>query len=210
MNEEVYALMENVGANRHILLEILGFCEKPRSSEEIDALVEPLLRYRRSVYTPIIFRDMLKKSGALEYIFEETEDDEAVEAMGNRDGELLVVAERPDGLWLSTPSALEYLKEHNPQTALAQLLDKELDLRPIFLRILEFCAEKDRTASELSALVDDDPLVQHPRRMSGYFVAKLEDLGVLVWEGAWKTSALGLSALGATEDLSHEGGADNE
>jgi hypothetical protein len=196
MDNKISTLMKNMGAYRHILVEILGFCEKPRSAEEIDVLLEPLLKHRKSVYTPIGFRDMLKKAGGLEYIVADPEDDEAISSPGS----FLVVKEKPDGVWLTTPHAHQYLEEQTPQPALTQLLEDEPDLMPLFLRILEFCAEQGRTASELASLVDDDPLVQNPRRMSGYFVAGLEDTKALSWEGVWATTALGLAALGQAVD----------
>lgn len=200
-------LLERVGAQKQTFLAIIDCCREERRADDIDKHIAPLLEYRKSVYTPDVMRSLLVKCGALSYVEGDkqpgqnespAEDAEngAIPASQRDvvpafDGSVgLVLPERPEDAWIATPEAVAYLDGLDPMADLAGMLEDDARYTGIYQRILAFCTE-GRSASEIANLVDDDPLLEKPRRLSGYFVGKLEDAGALVWKGRWQTTETG-------------------
>jgi hypothetical protein len=98
--------------------------------------------------------------------------------------------------WLITDEGREYLGTDDPYGRLIELIAEEPHYRTIYVRLLEYCSnEVGRSSEELGKLIDDDPLVQKPRKYFSYFVKKLEDCSALSWASKWHTSDLGKKGL---------------
>ena len=205
---DIPELFEKMKPQRDQLYAIIDFCREERSSEEIDAILEPLRAHRRSVYTPVILRDLLLRNGALEYITEELDEPEADEdasvadeaaseiaaaddaAEDNLEGgvQFLEVPEEVPGTWLATPEALAFIQSRTPRTVIDAMLAEKPEREPIYLLVLKECADEPRSTQYLDQLIESHPLAQNPQRFGSYFVGRLEDADALVWEGAWKTA----------------------
>ena len=106
--------------------------------------------------------------------------------------EFLEVADERPGLWVATPEGLEVVDEQDDAGEIRKLLAAEPQYLDIYHQILDFCCEEGgRSAKEIDRLVNDSPLLEEPRRYSGYFVGRLERKGALEWRGGWCTTQVG-------------------
>ncbi|MDR3316121.1 MAG: hypothetical protein LBS98_06570 [Coriobacteriales bacterium] len=201
--ESIQKLLESLPAQRKVLLAIVDFCREERSPGEVDEVTLELQKTNKSVYTPVLLRQMLEEAGALVYN-EAVQPDEQeagiepepeVEQVEGEEIQYLVVAKRPEGTWLSTAAALTIVDAEDPALRLRELLGVEPEYFGIFTHILDFCVEKPRTKQELNELVDDDPLLQQPRRYSGFFIDKLDGCSALAWKPGWQTTQIGIDLL---------------
>ena len=101
------------------------------------------------------------------------------------DIEYLEIADMAPGVWVATPEGLEIVDEQDDYGQIKRLLGKEPRYQDIYQRILDFCRDEGRSAKELDNLVNDDPLLEEPRRYSGYFVGRLEREGAIQWANGW-------------------------
>lgn len=205
--ERFEALMASMPGQRRTLLALVDWCRQPKTGAEMDARTEELLEYSFSVYSPVVFRELLERAGAIRYVpLDDPGTGEGgaagaapqVVAEQYFDGEeeveieFLEVAEERPGLWEATPEGLEVVDAQDDEGAIRELLGKEPQYLDIYHQILDFCCEPGgRSAKEVDRLVNDSPLLQEPRRYSGYFVGRLERKGALQWQGGWCTTAAG-------------------
>ena len=199
--ERIQDLFEALAPRRRVLLAILEYLDVPKRSDALDEKVNELQQNDISVYSGYNFSALLEEAGAIKKVDEDGEDcDEEAEQMPDIveiDG---VKFYKPtDGkqvFWLITDDGLAYLEADNPFGRLTELVADEQQYQRIYKSVLEFCnAEGGRTAAELSELIDDDPLVQKPRRYFSSFVKKLEDCNALMWGKKWQTTELGNKGL---------------
>jgi hypothetical protein len=104
------------------------------------------------------------------------------------------VAPEPTMYWTATDDGLTVLASHREGLALEELLASETEsvYLPVYERVLAFCAQKPRPKPQIDAIVDDDPLVQKPRRYSNHFIELLENREALSWhDGGWNATELG-------------------
>ena len=233
-------LLKETPAQRRVMLALVDFCRQPKTGEEMDARTEELLRYGFSIYSPVVFRELLEEAGAIRYAVFDDDGSEIAEAHeaategeapvegGDRCGsapgdgldgaaadradaepcamsseeyfdgqetvelEFLEVADERPGLWVATPEGLEVVDEQDDAGEIRDLLAAEPKYLDIYHQILDFCTEDGgRSAKELDRLVNDSPLLEEPRRYSGYFVGRLERKGALEWRGGWCTTQAG-------------------
>lgn len=266
-------LLKETPGQRRVMLALVDYCREPKTGAEMDARTEDLLRYGFSVYSPVVFRELLEEAGAIRYVLLDddgnmVEPDGAVAAAdgqpvesGDRssaagegrvateaggvglaagvagvatsaagkggaafdvasvtavgrgavademsllhseeyfDGEETVelefmeIADERPGLWVATPEGLEVVDEQDDAGEIRKLLAAEPQYLDIYHQILDYCCEEGgRSAKELDRLVNDSPLLEEPRRYSGYFVGRLERKGALEWRGGWCTTQVG-------------------
>lgn len=209
-------LLKETPGQRRVMLALVDYAREPKTGAEMDARTEDLLRYGFSVYSPVIFRELLEEAGVLRYVLLDDEGGEvaADEAAGGAqaeahgapvlcseeyfDGketvelEFLEVADERPGLWVATPEGLEVVDEQDDAGEIRKLLAAEPQYLDIYHQILDFCCEEGgRSAKEIDRLVNDSPLLEEPRRYSGYFVGRLERKGALEWRGGWCTTQVG-------------------
>lgn len=226
-------LLKETPGQRRVMLALVDYAREPKTGEEMDARTEDLLRYGFSVYSPVVFRELLEEAGALRYVLLDDEGSEvaADEAAGVADAqaeagaggpgvvdaatgtaygapvlrsedyfggeetvelEFLEVADERPGLWVATPEGLEVVDEQDDAGEIRKLLAAEPQYLDIYHQILDYCCEEGgRSAKEIDRLVNDSPLLEEPRRYSGYFVGRLERKGALEWRGGWCTTQVG-------------------
>lgn len=197
--EPLQALFEQMGRHADILRDVLEFCKTSRTVREVDDHIAGLHSRNTSVYDGVALCAMLEKAGGL-----------ACEALDQQDGQDACepLTETVDGVeylrprkpakraWHTTQAGLDALGSYDPMGNLAALLKVEDDYLPIYLRILDMCSrEGGATTTQLSQAVDDDPLVQSPRRFVQFFTEKLERAGAVAWSGSWKTTGAGVAYL---------------
>lgn len=107
--------------------------------------------------------------------------------------DFLEVEERPPGVWVATVAGCAAVDTVDDVAATQELLAKEPQYLNIYHEILDYCASETygRSAKEIDNLVNDSPLLQEPRRYSGYFVSRLERQGALEWNGGWCVTPAG-------------------
>lgn len=232
-------LLKETPGQRRVMLALVDYAREPKTGAEMDARTEELLRYGFSVYSPVIFRELLEEAGALRYVLLDDQGNEidAGEAAGGAtaatsapgvadaadaqvgaggatsgaaqevpalhseeyfDGEETVelefmeIADERPGLWVATPEGLEVVDEQDDAGEIRKLLAAEPQYLDIYHQILDYCCEEGgRSAKEIDRLVNDSPLLEEPRRYSGYFVGRLERKGALEWRGGWCTTQVG-------------------
>ena len=199
-------LTRNPG-RKPVLLQIIEFCCEERTGEEVAELVEQAQAENRSVYTPQSLCSILERAGALTGRSEVPEQDEAAEQdeqgdapeqdgadAGQPEVEAREVAPQLTTYWLATDDGLTVLASHKEGHALEELLSSQSEspYLEIYERVLAFCAVEPRKKPQIDALVDDDPLVQNPRRYSNHFIELLENREALSWhDGGWNATELG-------------------
>lgn len=202
-------LTRNPG-RKPVLLQIIEFCCEERAGEEVAELVEQAQAENRSVYTPQSLCSILERAGALTGRSEAPEQPEADEDADSDaqaeqvetaatdaeqpEVEVREVAPQPTTYWLATDDGLTVVASHKEGHALEELLasESEAPYLEIYERVLAFCAAEPRKKPQIDALVDDDPLVQNPRRYSNHFIELLENREALSWhDGGWNATELG-------------------
>ena len=192
-------LLHRNPGRKPVFLQIIEFCCDEHTSEEVAQLVEQAQAENRSVYTPQSLCSILERAGAL---VSRTEGPQASEEQGalsadeGADGQVEAgdAAAHPTTYWTSTDEGLTVLAAHREGSALEELLasDTESVYLPVYERVLAFCAQEPRTKPQIDAIVDDDPLVQKPRRYSNHFIELLENREALSWhDGGWNATELG-------------------
>lgn len=228
-------LLAETPGQRRVMLALVDYCRQPKTGVEMDERTEELLRYGFSVYSPVVFRELLEEAGAIRYVvFDEDGNEVAAGASGAVDadglpvdsgyrngvcaGEMrdavdarsemsseqyfdgeetvelqfMEIADERPGLWVATAEGLEVVDEQDDAGEVRKLLAAEPQYLDIYHQILDFCTEDGgRSAKEIDRLVNDSPLLEEPRRYSGYFVGRLERKGALEWRGGWCTTQVG-------------------
>lgn len=201
--DAIEELLRRNPGRKPVFLQIVEFCCEERTSEEVAALVEQAQAENRSVYTPQSLCSILERAGALASRTEKPEEQAGADEAGANDE---AQAQGPDGIearevgpqpttyWTATDEGLTVLASHREGGALEELLSSETEsvYLPVYERVLAFCAEKPRPKPQIDAIVDDDPLVQKPRRYSNHFIELLENREALSWhDGGWNATELG-------------------
>lgn len=199
--DAIEELLHRNPGRKPVFLQIIEFCCDEHTSEEVAQLVEQAQAENRSVYTPQSLCTILERAGALvsrteepETSEEQGEGDSPVEQDCDGEAEAHMPAAHPTTCWTSTDEGLTVLAAHREGSALEELLasDTESVYLPVYERVLAFCAQEPRTKPQIDAIVDDDPLVQKPRRYSNHFIELLENREALSWhDGGWNATDLG-------------------
>ncbi len=194
-------LFERMKTRRKVLLSILDLCREATLVEDVNARADELQSTSVSVYDGPALCNLLERAGAIEKISEtQSQEPEVVMVDGV---ECLKPAERVVVRYKTTPAGIEQLQADKPMERLCAVLERDTVYKPIYLRILKACAEEGgKSARELGALVDSDPLLQEPRFWAAHFFNILGECDALAWAGTWATTELGHQAI---EQLELEG-----
>ena len=187
-------LFDRMKTRRKILLGVIARCVEPCDALAINACVDELQSAQRSVYDGPAMTALLERAGAIEKV-EGTEAQEPKTVVV--DGvEYLEPAEKVEVRYQATAAGRAMLEADKPADRLAEALEKDPAYKPIFLRILKACGEEGgKSAKQLGALVDSDPLLQEPRFWAAHFFNILGECDALSWDGTWKTTDLGWQAI---------------
>lgn len=255
--ERIHNLLEKMPGQKRLMLRLIAYCEEQKSGAEMDEYTEKLKEDCYSVYSPVVFRELLEGAGAIEYIPDESEEEseeesekesENLDVQGNgeqpdalgeckqpgvlgeceqpsnaftqggvlipideekvqheslvEDGQELTldyleIEETKPGFWVATAAGLDAVAQLDDFGSTVELLQKEPRYLDIYHQILDFCAQEKlgRSSKEIDNLVNDSPLLQEPRRYSGYFVSRLERQGALEWHSGWCITDAGKAVL---------------
>ena len=200
-SERIASLFERLEPRKRVLFGILDFLDEPRRSDTLQEKVEQLQEHDFSVYSGYSYSALLFEAGAIEKVEEDGSpfDEEAEQApdIVEIDGERFY--KPTDGrqvFWVITQAGADFRAADNPQARLQALLQEDALYLPIYKQVLEECAQPGgKSAQDMAAFIDINPLCKHPRRWSAYFTKKLEDCEALVWSGSWCTTDLGKSGI---------------
>ena len=184
--ERIEELLSEMGAQKRQLLAIMDFCRQERTSDEIDAMLEPLMEHRRSVYGPIAMRSLLEKAGALEY----RANDEAPEEIADENGDL-VLPEGSVATWVSTEAAIEVCDADDPYAQLVEALEGASGPAEAYALVLAMCDDEGQTIANIGARLEESGILEGAVFDPTFFVSKLEDIEALEWNGSWNTTDLG-------------------
>jgi hypothetical protein len=200
-SQRIEDLFTSLAPRKRVLQGILRFLDEPKRSDALDEKVEELQKHDASVYTGYEYSALLEEAGAIVKV---AEDGSKFDAEAEQEPDIVEVGgakfyKPTDGklvFWLITEDGKEYLERDDPYGNLKQLLAAEPQYQAIYKTLLEYCGnDEGRSGNDLSELIDNDPLVQSPRRYFSYFAKKLEDCNAIVWRGQWHTSEHGKKAL---------------
>ncbi len=97
--------------------------------------------------------------------------------------------------WVTTQAGLELVKEHDPRSHVAQMLNDEAYYLPVYRELLERLADGPMTKKDIDVVVRANPITESPRRLGGYFVDRLERIEAIEWTGAWSITDIGRELL---------------
>ena len=197
--ERIEKLLAGIPGQQFRLLHAVGFCDEPKTMDEIVADLDAAYPNTTSVYGSAQVVQLLERDGALERIVEGAD-----EAAGSADtsapaedeGDFISVTPAPPSRYVATQAGLDAIAAHVNENLVVEKIVEDERYLPIFQRVMEMCArEGGCPTKELDQAVDADPLCQEPRRFCGFFRGKLEETGAIEWRDAWTITDLGRSVL---------------
>lgn len=215
--ERIADLFSSMAPRRRVLLGMLSYLDEPRRADALQEKVDELQRYDLSVFSGYNYSLLLEKAGAIEKVNEDgsafDEEAEQLPDIVELDGARFY--KPTDGkqvFWVITDAGRAYRDSDDPYGRLITLLQKDTRYHEIYRDVLSACEDDGgKTITDLSAIVDSNPLSKNPRRHCSYFAKALEDCGALRWEGSWRTTDVGKKGLDyilselASENEGHEG-----
>lgn len=198
--ERTSDLIKQMPSQRKVLLGILAFCTEKQPADAVNARIADLQENNRSVFTANSLCSHLEKAGALELIGETGEPYEETEVepkLVEIDGvEYYETQEAPTAYWHTTETGQEVLAADRPLERLEELFAKNKEYLSLYQRVLLACCEEGgASTASLSACIDNDPLVQKPRRYAPYFIDGLEKCDAVEWKKSWCITEVGREAL---------------
>lgn len=199
-DERIRALFEQMPTLQRMLYAILDACAKPVATEDLEAAIAEMKRHHHSVYEPLTLCSLLERAGAIEQTDEDGTPLTEVEQEPLRvevDGvEFWRPAPAPDVFWSLTEAGAAQRDAYRPQEMIAHLFEAEPQYADIFATCLRLCAQADGASLRaIGDVVDDEPVLQSPRRYAMYFIDKLEHAGAVEWTGQWTVTDHGRAYL---------------
>ena len=212
-DERIATLFDRMAVHKRVLMNMLEMCQSPVSSDELIESTAQLQKHHHSVYTPLTFCNLLERAGAVIKTDENGTSLEEVEQEPlrvERDGvEYWAVAPSPEVFWCATDEGRAYYAAYQPLEQIRQVFAAEPHYKEIFTTVLNLCSVEGGTqVKAVGDVVDDDPLVQKPRRYAMYFIDKLERAGALDWQGSWVITDAGksyLAEINTASEMTSEG-----
>jgi hypothetical protein len=195
--EQLFAQMPTLD---RMLYAILKMAATPIFTDDLAAQIEELKVNHHSVYAPLTFCGLLEEAGALAQTDAEGNlltEVEQEPLQTEIDGELYwQVCPPPPVYWCVTEPGQAALDAYNPFALIGELFEAEAHYAEIFTTVLEMCSKPGGCSlKEIGDVVDDEPVLQSPKRYAMYFIDKLEHAGAVKWEGAWCATPDGIKYL---------------
>lgn len=196
-SERIEALFENMLPYKRSFLEFLDFCKEPRGEVDVQVFIDGLRAKRKSVYTGEMICEMLERAGALEKLTETGLPYQDVEPQLEEVEEDGVVKLRPvpapPAQWRTTFAGLEALEKDDPTGVLREIIAEHERFTSVFREILELCAQEGGVSiNDLKAQVNQNPVLEYPRKSAQYFMDYLDRNGAIAWSGsAWVITSVG-------------------
>ena len=198
-------LFDSLPGCRGVLLGIVEACREQRLEQDVVDIVDGLQEAHHSVYSGFAFCRMLEKAGALEHVRENGDPyhEESLQPITIvEDGvEYIQAAEPPASFWRSTADGLAFAEADDPGKRAQDVVRGDEAYASIYKFILEECSQGSASGKDLSAVIDAHPLTQEPRLFAMHFIKKLEDVGVIEWNGTWSVPDKAAVSLGWLDDI---------
>ncbi|MCD8316606.1 MAG: hypothetical protein LUB61_04305 [Eggerthellaceae bacterium] len=199
--ERISDLFSSLSTRRRILLQILAYLDNPVRNDALNEKVDEFQEYDHAVYSGYDYAIMLERAGAISRVSEDggpfDEEAEQLPDIVEIDGSKFY--KPTDGkqiFWLITQDGQDYLEEDDPKGRFMDLMESDSKYKSLYHDVLDFCnIENGRITSELDDFVKDSPLSHNPFRHFSYFAKKLEDCGLMSWQGTWGVTDLGRQML---------------
>lgn len=194
--ERIDALFAQMPTFQKFLYSIVSECLSPISTDNLESHINQTMRNHQSVYEALTFVDLLKRAGAIEQTDEEgTPLEEFVQEPLEIDIDGVQywrVAPAPVVYWCTTEDGRKKIDEYKPLEKIANLYKEEPEYAEIFTTCLKMCAQGDGCEMrEIGNVVDDEPVLQNPKRFAMYFIDKLEHAGAVEWTNKWSITNYG-------------------
>jgi hypothetical protein len=189
----------------------MQFCLEPQPIDAVNEHIEELKRWNKSVYSPADITRLLETNGGLVRITEDSDsdedDDEVITIIEEKEPEIVEIdgveywkpAVPTQIMWLTTEAGKNVMGADDPLARCRDLFAEEPQFLTIYKRMLKACdVDGGVNKKYLDKLVDNDPLVQKPKRYAMRFVERLERCDALEWRGKWCITEIGKLAM---EDL---------
>lgn len=193
-------LMRTEPRHREVYVRLLELCKERKALAEVEQAVQALPQYGLAAQSPYRLVRTLVEAGGLDWI---ELDDDGVEVTQERKQGL--TADEADDLVASfavqtTAAGADAAEKMSPAARFEELVADQPTRSQAFEEVLAFC-EEPRCFADVEGHLEACGVLGNLRAENGqplqasYFVDMLERAGVLVWDGAWRTSADGLKAL---------------
>ena len=121
----------------------------------------------------------------------------------SEDGDASAPAPQPadqpvDYVLYTTDAGREALAQFDPKSRFEELLGGEPEAYlELYARVLDICSGEDgATRAQIERDLKGHPALESPKRIyPEYFISKLETIGGLSWDGAWRTTEAGARIL---------------
>ena len=103
-----------------------------------------------------------------------------------------------DYVLYTTDAGREALAQFDPKSRFDELLGGEPEAYlELYARVLDICSGEDgATRAQIERDLKGHPALESPKRIyPEYFISKLETIGGLSWDGAWRTTEAGARIL---------------
>lgn len=195
-DERIEALFAQMPTLEKMLFNILDTCKEPVATQDLEAHIAKLKEHHHAIYTPATLCTLLEQAGALDKC---TEDGTSLADYVQEPLKVIIdgaeyweVAPAPVIYWMLTPEGLAQLETYKPLERIDQCYTQEPQYAQIFTTVLELCARVGGSSiKQIGDVVDDEPIMQNPKRYAMYFIDKLEHAGAVEWQGSWIATAPG-------------------
>lgn len=192
----IEALFAQMPTLHKMLFAILDRCSAPIPTADLETAIEEMKRHHHSVYEPLTLCSLLERAGAIAQtdadgvpLTEAEQEPLRVEIDGV---EFWHVAPVPAVYWSLTEEGAAQLDTYRPMEMIARCYEAEPQYADIFTTCLKLCSRDGGTSLRaIGDIVDDEPVLQSPKRYAMYFIDKLEHAGAVEWTGQWSLTAHG-------------------
>lgn len=203
---DIASLLKSMQPQQNMLYGILDYCKSPLSTATLSLYLKELEQFKRSIFSVADLCRLMEEAGGIRKVAADGGDLSGQQEMPCPEfvGGTAYISPREslEVMWLTTEAGAEALSRHQPQVLLEALFADELEYLIIYERILLMCScEGGAESEELKVAVDDDPLVQKPRKYVSRFCRKLEDCGALLWQGTWVATEVGQQGIEVIKTL---------
>ena len=186
----IAALFDQMPTLHAMLYDILSASATPIASDELLSLVDELKSHHHCIYDASTLLNLLERASAIQKTDAEgvpLSDIEQEPLQVEIDGELYwEVAPAPDVYWLNTEDGQAKLDAYKPIELIQACVDEDPRYEEIYRTVLELCdREGGVTLAEVGDVIDDEPVLQNPKRFATFFIDKLERAGAVRWNGRW-------------------------
>lgn len=220
--ERVLSCLNANHANTLAMLECLRACDvdlaAARPYREVEDGLGESPSFKLCTQTPHVLIGLLVEAGAicsLEVPEADVRDSEEADASptmpelgepedtadDNGEGERSEHPDRPvDRVLYLSEAGRAVLADFDPARRFAELLASEPEgYLDVYAAVLDICSgDQGASRGQIEQAVCDMPALFEPKRVyASYFVSKLETIGGLIWDGAWRTSDAGEHMLDA-------------